>query len=360
MKGMTPSKRGNTAFNYHLPEWKGHGHWMKAQSVPGLVSVIVPTHNRAHLVQETLDSVAAQDYRPIELVVVDDGSTDHSLRVISEWVGAHSNEQGLTTVVVPNTKQGAAAARNRGLVVSRGEFIQFLDSDDLLSRGKISAQVRSLAPLGGQAAVYGPCRLFRKRKRGGNVYSGYRRRPGGDQLLQWIRRGGLTVPHTILWRRTDVLRLGRWNESLVADDDGEYGMRFLAQGGRLVYRPGSWAYYRTDSGDRTSQRNTRETLFSRIEVAALVEQQLSSTNRLSAEFRAALAARYYGIARRAAMRHADIASLCLKEILRLLPRTLYSKELLYFRLGAILGLNHTEILARLLKSVLRVRLSQNA
>jgi len=102
----------------------------------GLVSVVIPVYNRGDLLRRALASVASQSWRPIEAVVVDDGS--------AEDIGAVVAEFGGVARLVRQTNLGVTAARNRGLQEARGEFIAFLDSDDLWDPSKISAQVALL------------------------------------------------------------------------------------------------------------------------------------------------------------------------------------------------------------------------
>jgi len=118
--------------------------WMRLEYEPGLVSVIIPTYNRAHLLPDAMDSVWKQTYRPIEMIVVDDGSTDETSVVVSQWGTRRegNNRFHLNYVYQPN--HGVCAARNRGLLESCGEFIQYLDSDDLLLPSKFSRQVKLL------------------------------------------------------------------------------------------------------------------------------------------------------------------------------------------------------------------------
>jgi len=97
-----------------------------------LVSVVVPTYNCAHYLAAALDSVLAQTYRPIEVIVVDDGSTDNTADVVCAYAEVRYLYQ-------PN--QGAAVARNIGIAAAQGEFIAFLDADDVWQPDKLSIQV---------------------------------------------------------------------------------------------------------------------------------------------------------------------------------------------------------------------------
>ncbi|MCB9232378.1 MAG: glycosyltransferase [Bacteroidia bacterium] len=97
------------------------------------VSVIIPTYNRADLVQDAVESVLNQAGATVQVIVVDDGSTDHTREALSRW------GDRITTLFQPN--QGQAVARNRGLELARGEFVAFLDSDDIWLPGKLAAEL---------------------------------------------------------------------------------------------------------------------------------------------------------------------------------------------------------------------------
>ena len=98
-----------------------------------MVSVIIPTYNRGWVLQEAIDSVLAQDFKDFELIVVDDGSTDNTGKMLDSY------DQDL--IVIRQTNRGVSAARNRGIAEAAGRLIAFLDSDDLWLPGKISRQV---------------------------------------------------------------------------------------------------------------------------------------------------------------------------------------------------------------------------
>lgn len=107
-----------------------------------IVSIIIPTYNRAHLLVETLESVLAQTYSNWECIIVDDNSTDETQLLLNEY----SNKDNRFTYIIKSEKQkkGASISRNLGLKIARGELIQFLDSDDLLADNKIQEQIKLL------------------------------------------------------------------------------------------------------------------------------------------------------------------------------------------------------------------------
>ncbi|MEE4265060.1 MAG: glycosyltransferase [Desulfobacteraceae bacterium] len=106
---------------------------MAAKSKKPLVSVIIPTYNRAWVLKEAIDSVLAQDFRDFELIVVDDGSTDNTGQILDAY------HQDLMVIRQPN--KGVSAARNRGIAAAGGGLIAFLDSDDLWLPRKLSSQI---------------------------------------------------------------------------------------------------------------------------------------------------------------------------------------------------------------------------
>jgi glycosyltransferase involved in cell wall biosynthesis len=107
--------------------------------VEGLVSTIIPVHNRPALLREAVASVLAQTYRPIEIIIVDDGSTDETGREAEALAEKYSEVHS-----IHRQNGGPGAARETGRLAARGEFTQYLDSDDLLLPTKFELQVAGL------------------------------------------------------------------------------------------------------------------------------------------------------------------------------------------------------------------------
>jgi glycosyltransferase involved in cell wall biosynthesis len=103
---------------------------------PGLVSVVMPCYNSARFVAEAVSSVLSQTYRQVEVIVVDDGSTDNPVQALEPYRNA------ITVIVQQNA--GPALARNKGVNASKGEFVAFLDADDVWSSDKLARQVEML------------------------------------------------------------------------------------------------------------------------------------------------------------------------------------------------------------------------
>lgn len=108
-----------------------------------LVSVIIPTYNRADFIIKTLDSVLKQSYRPIEILIVDDGSKDNTKEVVEKWARFHKRDD-FNLRYFKQKRAGAPVARNTGIKEAKGRYLQFLDSDDLLMPQKIKVQWEKL------------------------------------------------------------------------------------------------------------------------------------------------------------------------------------------------------------------------
>ncbi len=151
----------------HTGTFPSSGRWMSEDCRPGLVSVIVPTYNRASFLLQAMDSVRAQTYRPVELVVVDDGSTDGTPEAVSAWASACAPDGAFELRYLSQRNQGAPVARNRGLQECRGEYVMFLDSDDMIGPTKLAASVARLAGAGPMAIAHGPWRCLYSGPAGG-------------------------------------------------------------------------------------------------------------------------------------------------------------------------------------------------
>lgn len=103
----------------------------------------MPTYNRADFIVKSLESVFLQYYRPIEIIIVDDGSIDNTKEVVEKWSNTH-NAPDFQTRYIKQENNGAPSARNRGIKEAKGQFLQFLDSDDILKPNKLSLQIEQL------------------------------------------------------------------------------------------------------------------------------------------------------------------------------------------------------------------------
>jgi glycosyltransferase involved in cell wall biosynthesis len=229
-----------------MPNEELHSDWLPTAFEPGLVSVIIPTYNRSRYLQEALESLHNQTYRPLEVIVVDDGSTDDSIMSIRTFADRSIETKNFTLRILLQQRQGAQVARNRGVQESQGEYIQFLDSDDLLAPPKISRGVELLA----SDAMIAYCRtqgVDNTLHPLPGAQFGYQRTPGIDDTVDYVW-------HTSgpLYKRSALSLLGGWLESISGSQDWEYGARAKLLGIKTVFDDSIGSFVRIHAGERIS------------------------------------------------------------------------------------------------------------
>lgn len=208
-----------------------------------LVSVIIPVYNREKLIVEAVQSVYGQTHRPIECVIVDDGSSDQSVDVIKQLI-IQLNAEDFSIKLFQQKNAGAPTARNKGLKHANGEFIQFLDSDDLLYVHKIQDQVSFLEKHKAYDGVYGDWHH-------GTVenYDLIKGEKWDDTISQFY--GGRVI-HTLsfLFRRQIIDKIGPWDETLKRNQEIDYFLRGVLTGGNFDYLPQITGLWREHTGER--------------------------------------------------------------------------------------------------------------
>ena len=184
-----------------------------------LISVIIPVYNRAELIVRTLDSVRNQSILPDEIIVVDNGSTDSTHQVVENWI--KSNNKDISINLVEEKMPGAAAARQRGFEISKGEYVIFLDSDDEMLPGLIEKTQIIIKQNPEIDLICWPVIIINE--------NGEIRRPPFDchhamenHLIHSLLR---TVGYIV--KRKFMAKSGGWNVCLKVWDDLEAGFRLL-------------------------------------------------------------------------------------------------------------------------------------
>jgi glycosyltransferase involved in cell wall biosynthesis len=194
----------------------------------GLVSTIIPVHNRPSLLTEAVASVLAQTYRPIEVIVVDDGSTDETGREAEALAERHSEVRA-----IHRQNGGPGAARETGRLAASGEFIQYLDSDDLLLPRKFEFQVSGLRQYGDCAVSYGKTRFYTYGERPTDV-AWKRTGERVSTMFPLFLQSRWWDTSTPLYRCEVTDLAGPWT-SLRNEEDWEYDCRIASKGVRLHY-----------------------------------------------------------------------------------------------------------------------------
>jgi hypothetical protein len=201
-----------------------------------LISVVIPTINRARLLQEALESVSAQygsgEEFEMEVIVVDDGSSDNTPDVVANHAKARY-------IRLP-TNRGSAAARNAGVRAGSGEYVVFLDDDDILLPHKLKEQIAVLQMRPEVAAIYSPC-IVRSEGRE-KVIPSRSRGPSGFVLNALVKRN-LAPIHGYLLRRSAVERASYFDEQLPCYMDWDLWLR-IALHGQFIFLPRPVGIYR--------------------------------------------------------------------------------------------------------------------
>ncbi len=197
-------------------------------SPAGMVSTIIPVFNRPELVRQAVVSVLKQRYRPIELILVNDGSTDETPLILDFLAEEYPNE----VLVIHKSNEGPGAARQTGIDAARGEFIEFLDSDDLLLPEKFSLQVKGLRGDPKAGISYGVTLVEDSR-------TGERRVTHGTdrvhrEIFPEVLSARLWATLTPLYRRSVCDAIGPWSHRRILED-WDYDCRAGLLGVKLHY-----------------------------------------------------------------------------------------------------------------------------
>jgi glycosyltransferase involved in cell wall biosynthesis len=205
-----------------------------------LVSILIPAFNAQEWIAETIGSAIAQTWEPKEIIIVDDGSTDETLAIARRFASKN-------ILVVTQENQGAAAARNHAFSLCRGDYIQWLDADDLLSANKISNQMAFLDRCqGGRTLLSSQWGYF--------LYRTDQAKFSPTSLwcdlspVEWLLRkmGQHLFMQTATWLvcRELTEAAGPWDTRLSNDDDGEYFCRVILASDCIRFVPDARVFYR--------------------------------------------------------------------------------------------------------------------
>ena len=211
------------------------------------IGVVIPTYNHGHILGEAIESVLSQTRRPDEIVIVDDGSTDGTKKLVRGF--------GRRIRYIYQNNRGLSAARNTGIWASTADWVCFLDADDLWEQDKLNLQVNLIRTV--DAGV-------------GCVYTRYLTQAPSFRALSPIppNKGALTLPHllrrnwigvlTAAARRDLLLNLGGFDEDLYAAEDWDLWLRMAAVDVQFAYLPQPLAIYRISEGSMHSDAERME------------------------------------------------------------------------------------------------------
>ncbi len=248
-----------------------------------ILSVVIPTWNRAHLVCDAIDSALNQRPGEVEVIVVDDASTDDTAKLLGERYGSWIRLLRL------DERGGAGAARNAGVALARGEFVAFLDSDDVWLPGKLDAELRACERFPGAEAVLSDSQNFFEHEADGPsrfAQNGLLAASGGEIRwageCDWLWTNSMNTVHTcsVTVRRKALQRIGPklFAEDLDCCEDWEFQMR-VCHLCRVIVLPKVLAHVRRFNDDSRNGRGIPGTKMTTDQEKILLRDRLTVMKR---------------------------------------------------------------------------------
>lgn len=255
-----------------------------------LVSILIPVHNAAPYLPFTIESALAQSWPDIEVIIVDDGSTDHSYEIASGYASDKVK-------VYRQEKRGACHARNKALRFSTGSYIQYLDGDDLLASDKIEKQMaifereRDDRIIVSAAWIKFYDSLEELEAPELMIYRDYSS-PLDMLMDMWLHKN---MMQTSVWLtpRQIIEQTGDWDESLLLNQDGEFFCRVLAKGSSVRFSKDTPVYYRAHRKGSISTSGIDERKAASLLRSYQSYEQIALAMENSERVRNALAQNYY-------------------------------------------------------------------
>jgi glycosyltransferase involved in cell wall biosynthesis len=214
-----------------------------------LVSILIPAYNSEEWIADSIRSAIGQTWPRKEIIVVDDGSRDQTAQVARQFASKE-------VAVVSVANRGAAAARNHALSLSQGDFIQWLDADDVLALDKVDRQLQALRDEDDERTLLsGPWAFFNYRTDRAQFHptSLWEALPPVEWLIRKLGENLHMQTATWLTSRALVEAAGPWDTRLSTDDDGEYFCRVLLASKGTRFVPDAKVFYRVTPADRVSR-----------------------------------------------------------------------------------------------------------
>jgi glycosyltransferase involved in cell wall biosynthesis len=248
-----------------------------------LVSIVIPCYNAEYWIADAIQSALSQTYSAIEVIVIDDGSKDGSREIIRSF-GDHIKFKSID-------HRGAAHARNKGAEIASGEFIHFLDADDILFPHCVKRKLKAI--LAEEAGVvYSGGFFFNLNLNKGNYERQAAPKQGHAEAVAHII-GSTIVTSLLMFRRTCLKKVGGFNEQLVMGQEHDLLFRLAVEGFKMAYVPEALSLNRTGHNPQSITRVTSKEPCHLERLLEHFEKLLENTTLWTHEVRAALACRFH-------------------------------------------------------------------
>lgn len=249
------------------------------------VSIIIPCYNSEKYIEECIESALNQDYNNIEVIVIDDGSTDNSLKKIKRY----QNQ----IVIIEQKNQGACAARNNGLKSATGEFIKFLDADDYLAPSIIKSQTRNMNKLDSNSIIFGDLTQIH----GSNYIKKKYNKINEKFAIEYLINNGI-ITSLPLHRKKLLDHIGGFDIRFKNCQEWNLHIRLAASGVKFIHSPENVYFQRFHNGpDRISNKKNNDFLFD-INKHLMTLESIKKLCNLSDSIKQAMAFRLWNIGRK--------------------------------------------------------------
>ncbi len=220
-----------------------------------LVSILIPSYNAERWIADTVRSALAQTWEGKEIIIVDDGSSDNTVRIAKKF-------ESKSLKIILQKNRGAPAARNKALSLAQGDYIQWLDHDDLLAHDKIALQLRAVENGDDKTLLSGSFGMFYYRPQRAKFIQGplWRNMTPIEYFL--TKFNGNTWMQTSVWliNRNLTEQAGPWREARSPDDDGEYMCRVVSASKGIKFVEEARSYWRVGNYGSMSKSRSRDSL----------------------------------------------------------------------------------------------------
>jgi len=305
-----------------------------------MISVIIPYFNAKEWIAETLESVLKQDIKDLEIIVVDDGSTDGAGSFISKFPLVR---------YIRTENRGPSKARNLGIELAKGEFIQFLDADDLLANGKLKTQLTALKNTEADIAYGDWQKLIKESKTKYIKGEIVKRQMQNPQIELFV---DFWAPAAVyLFSRSIVKKVGGFRENLPVIQDARFVLDCALEGASFVYCQGLMGYYRVHNVGSVSTKDERGFLRDCLVNVQEIEEYWQRQGGINQERKEALVKVYSYLVRESFNKEMAVFDRAYKALNRLAPGYVPTKSKLLRWSSKILGYRKAAYLAFYYKKI---------
>jgi glycosyltransferase involved in cell wall biosynthesis len=236
------------------------------------VSIVIPAYNAAGFVLPALESIVDQTWWPQEVLIIDDGSSDATARLVKEWIELRS--MPFVVTLFTHTNRGASATRNVGIQMARSHWVALMDADDIWESNHLASLLAAAAGCPEAILAYGAGKLLEGDQLGEHRYDDFWDNPSvrfgqpiaGTSYLKIdiavfprLIKGNFIKPSSLMFARSVALRSGLFDVSLRSGEDREFLVRLLFNG-PFVYTPTSITQYRWHDDNLSQLKNAKQNL----------------------------------------------------------------------------------------------------